>query len=213
MFDYENTYKEGADEAQKSSNRSAKKKSRVFSDENSCETSVAAKALLSPTSINAAKASSSNLAVTAEISTASTYNIIVASAKECKVADIRASNQVFGLSLEIIMQRTGQPLPQKIIEGMKILRKVAPRAVGIFRKNGVKTRIKRLKEAIDSNEEFKFQKTFTIFDIADMIKLYFRELPECLITNKLSDVVLTNYSRKRLILAVFSEVLNEIFEL
>lgn len=86
---------------------------------------------------------------------------------------------------------------------MKILRKVAPRAVGIFRKNGVKTRIKLLKEAIDANEEFRFQKTFTIYDIADMIKLYFRELPECLITNKLSDVVLTNYSRKNLNLNFF----------
>ena len=103
------------------------------------------------------------------------------------------SSVVFGLPLHIIMQRTGQPLPQKIIESMKLLRKLGPRAIGIFRKNGVKTRINRLKDAIDKNEDINFNLFYTLYDIADMIKLYFRQLPECLMTNKLSDILLTNY--------------------
>ena len=95
------------------------------------------------------------------------------------------------------MQHTGQPLPHRILEAMKYLRKIAQYEIGVFRKNGVKTRINKLKELINRNESINFQSSeFTPFDIADTIKLYFRELPECLITNKLSDILLSNYDSK-----------------
>jgi hypothetical protein len=101
---------------------------------------------------------------------------------------------VFGVPLNIIMQRTGQPLPQHILESMRFIRKLAPNEVGIFRKNGNKARINKLKESMNKNESISFHSDdITPFDIADTIKLYFRELPECLITNKLSDILLTNY--------------------
>jgi hypothetical protein len=104
---------------------------------------------------------------------------------------------VFGLPLASIMQHTGQPLPQRIIEAMKFIRKIAPNEIGIFRKNGNKSRINKLKEYININEKICFNSDeLTVFDIADTIKLYFRELPECLITNKLSDILLPNYSSK-----------------
>ena len=104
---------------------------------------------------------------------------------------------VFGVPLSTIIQQTGQALPQRILEAMKFIRKIAQHEVGIFRKNGVKTRITKLKELIDKNEPINFQNSdFTVFDVADMIKLYFRELPECLLTNKLSDILLTNYNSK-----------------
>lgn len=104
---------------------------------------------------------------------------------------------VFGTSLIVIMQHTGQPLPHRILEAMKYLRKIAQYEIGVFRKNGVKTRINKLKELINRNESINFQSSeFTPFDIADTIKLYFRELPECLITNKLSDILLSNYDSK-----------------
>ena len=119
---------------------------------------------------------------------------------------------MFGLPLYIILQRTGQPLPQKIIESMKILRKFGSRAIGIFRKNGVKTRINKLKDTIDKNEEINLNSFYTLYDIADMIKLYFRELPECLITNKLSDILLTNYDSK-LIESSFWIFFNSLFYL
>ena len=134
-----------------------------------------------------------NAIALATCSSHTTLNIITSSIKP-NTSDLRSSTCVFGLPLSMILQRTGQPLPQKIIEAMKILRKLAPRALGIFRNNGVKTRINRLKDAIDSNEDFNFHLFYTLYDIADMIKLYFRALPECLITNKLSDVLLTNYN-------------------
>lgn len=107
----------------------------------------------------------------------------------------KSSRVVFGVPLSTIIQQTGQALPQRILEAMKFIRKISQHEVGIFRKNGVKTRITKLKELIDKNEFIHFQTSdFTVFDIADMIKLYFRELPECLLTNKLSDILLTNYN-------------------
>jgi hypothetical protein len=107
----------------------------------------------------------------------------------------KISTSVFALPLSKIMQHTGQPLPQRIIEAMRLLRRIAPNEVGVFRKNGNKARINKLKESINKNEPINFQsEDITVFDIADTIKLYFRELPECLITNKLSDILLSNYT-------------------
>jgi hypothetical protein len=112
---------------------------------------------------------------------------------------------VFGLPLANIMQHTGQPLPQRIIEAMKFIRKIAPNEIGIFRKNGNKSRINKLKEYININEKICFNSDeLTVFDIADTIKLYFRELPECLITNKLSDILLPNYSSNFFINLIFN---------
>lgn len=110
-------------------------------------------------------------------------------------AKAKISTNVFALPLSKIMQHTGQPLPQRIIEAMRFLRRIAPNEVGVFRKNGNKARINKLKESINKNEPINFQsEDITVFDIADTIKLYFRELPECLITNKLSDILLSNYT-------------------
>lgn len=105
---------------------------------------------------------------------------------------------VFGVPLTSIMQSSGQPLPQPILESMRFIRKIAATEVGVFRKNGNKSRIKKLKESIDNNEAINFVSSdLSVFDVADTLKLYFRELPECLITNKLSDILLANYSSKK----------------
>ena len=34
------------------------------------------------------------------------------------------------------------------------------------------------------------------YDVADLLKQYFRELPECLLTNKLSDTFISIFTRK-----------------
>jgi hypothetical protein len=130
--------------------------------------------------------------INAAYSSQPTCNIITSSIK-ANMSDLRMSNIVFGVPLSLIMQRTGQPLPQQIIETMKILRRLAPRTVGVFRKNGVKTRINHLKNSIDANDDINFHLFYTSYDIADLLKLYLRELPECLITNRLSDILLANY--------------------
>ena len=190
-------------------NKSFKRKKRLTgtsantNDENSCDNSTLnsnnTNASMSNVGISAAT-SSNNVIVNSPIS--STFNVITSSMSPLRPSDLRLSTIVFGLPLNIIMQRTGQPLPQKIIEAMKILRKLAPRAVGVFRKSGVKTRITQLKELIDTNEIFNFTLSYTLYDIADLIKLYFRELPECLITNRISDILLANYSSKCYLLSL-----------
>ena len=38
--------------------------------------------------------------------------------------------------------------------------------------------------------------TLQAYDVADLLKQYFRELPECLLTNKLSETFINIFTRK-----------------
>lgn len=108
----------------------------------------------------------------------------------------------------MIAQRTGQPLPQCILHSMRYLRKQSLDTVGIFRKSGVRSRIQKLKTQCESsNGDFclKFISNFFVsiffrfvselveydsqqaYDVADTVKQYFRDLPEPLLTSKLSE--------------------------
>ncbi|KAK2584576.1 hypothetical protein KPH14_006942 [Odynerus spinipes] len=94
---------------------------------------------------------------------------------------------VFGVPLLLSLQRTGQALPKCIQIALRWLRANALDQVGIFRKSGVRSRIQRLKvmtETQGDNINFDGQQAF---DVADLVKQYFRELPEALLTNKLSE--------------------------
>lgn len=62
--------------------------------------------------------------------------------------------------------------------------------MGIFRKPGVRSRIQKLRELHENDEDVQYD-TFGPCDIADMVKTYFRELPEVLLTNKLSEIFIT----------------------
>ncbi|CAD6227713.1 GSCOCG00006167001-RA-CDS [Cotesia congregata] len=94
---------------------------------------------------------------------------------------------VFGVPLLLSLQRTGQALPKCIQIALRWLRANALDQVGIFRKSGVRSRIQKLKamtEVQGDNINFDGQQAF---DVADLVKQYFRELPEALLTNKLSE--------------------------
>ncbi|KAK0096350.1 hypothetical protein PV326_005698 [Microctonus aethiopoides] len=94
---------------------------------------------------------------------------------------------VFGVPLLLSLQRTGQALPKCIQIALRWLRANALDQVGIFRKSGVRSRIQKLKvmtEVQGDNINFDDQQAF---DVADLVKQYFRELPEALLTNKLSE--------------------------
>lgn len=58
---------------------------------------------------------------------------------------------VFGVPLSVVLQRTGQPLPQCILHAMRYLRKSAPVADGIFRRSGVKSRIQKLRNDLEQD--------------------------------------------------------------
>lgn len=68
--------------------------------------------------------------------------------------------------------------------------------VGLFRKSGVKSRIQALRQMNESAEDYVNYEGQSAYDVADMLKQYFRDLPEPLMTNKLSETFLQIYQCK-----------------
>ncbi|XP_061729479.1 rho GTPase-activating protein 7 isoform X1 [Cydia pomonella] len=112
---------------------------------------------------------------------------------------------VFGVPLTVSLQRTGHSLPKPIQCALNWLKNNALEQMGIFRKAGVKSRIAKLRTLVESagavNAAFAIENMNTVdphqsslnfdgaqaHDVADMVKQYFRELPDALLTNKLSE--------------------------
>ena len=91
---------------------------------------------------------------------------------------------VFGVPLRIYQQTTGHLLPIGIIHALEYIRQHAGKCEGLFRKPGVKSKIDYLRneiERIDSSFETIPFDEYQPFVVADVIRQYFRELPECLI--------------------------------
>ena len=101
---------------------------------------------------------------------------------------LRKSKTIFGVSLVENSQHFGQPLPLPLQFALQYLRRSSLSQQGIFRKPGVKTRITKLRQAMDASpDEIDFSlEEFSPYDIADVVKQYFKDLPEPLMTNKLS---------------------------
>uniref|UniRef100_A0A5F9D1K9 Rho GTPase-activating protein 7 n=1 Tax=Oryctolagus cuniculus TaxID=9986 RepID=A0A5F9D1K9_RABIT len=112
--------------------------------------------------------------------------------KRIKVPDYK-DRSVFGVPLTVNVQRTGQPLPQSIQQAMRYLRNHCLDQVGLFRKSGVKSRIQALRQMNESAIDCVSYEGQSAYDVADMLKQYFRDLPEPLMTNKLSETFLQIY--------------------
>ncbi|XP_075716136.1 rho GTPase-activating protein 7 [Rhinoderma darwinii] len=112
--------------------------------------------------------------------------------KRVKVPDYRDKN-VFGVPLSVNVQRSGLPLPQNIQQAMRYLRSQCLDQVGLFRKSGVKSRILALREISENSSDALMYEGQSAYDVADMLKQYFRDLPEPLLTNKLSETFLQIY--------------------
>uniref|UniRef100_A0A4W3GKZ8 Si:dkeyp-23e4.3 n=1 Tax=Callorhinchus milii TaxID=7868 RepID=A0A4W3GKZ8_CALMI len=100
---------------------------------------------------------------------------------------------VFGLPLLLNVQRTGHPLPKSILQALHFLRSHCLDQVGLFRKSGVKSRIQALREMNESFPDSVSYEGQSAFDVADMVKQYFRDLPEPLLTTKLCESFLHIY--------------------
>ncbi|XP_062997625.1 stAR-related lipid transfer protein 8 [Elgaria multicarinata webbii] len=112
--------------------------------------------------------------------------------KRSKTPDYRGK-MVFGVPPVVHVQRTGQPLPQSIQQAMRYVRSRCLDQVGIFRKSGVKSRIQALRhmnEASPDNVNYEGQ---SAYDVADLLKQYFRDLPEPVFTSKLTETFLQIY--------------------
>lgn len=103
---------------------------------------------------------------------------------------------MFGVPLLLILQRTGQPLPASIQAAIHHLQETALDSTGLFRKSGVRSRIQKLKTLNESNPDNISYEEQQAYDVADMIKQYFRELPEALLTNKLSETFISIFQCK-----------------
>uniref|UniRef100_A0A3B1JSF1 Rho GTPase-activating protein 7 n=1 Tax=Astyanax mexicanus TaxID=7994 RepID=A0A3B1JSF1_ASTMX len=115
--------------------------------------------------------------------------------KRTKVRDFK-DRSVFGVPLQVNVQRSGQPLPQGIQQAMRYLRNHCLDQVGLFRKSGVKSRIQALRQMNESCGTDGCGVTYegqSAYDVADMLKQYFRDLPEPLFTSKLTDTFLQIY--------------------
>lgn len=72
--------------------------------------------------------------------------------------------------------------------------------MGLFRKSGVKSRIQALRlmnEASGVDGGGVNYEGQSAYDVADMLKQYFRDLPEPLLTSKLSETFLQIYQCKK----------------
>ncbi|XP_065450357.1 stAR-related lipid transfer protein 13 isoform X3 [Chrysemys picta bellii] len=112
--------------------------------------------------------------------------------KRMKVPDYKDKN-VFGVPLIVHVQRTGQPLPQSMQQALRYLRSNCLDQVGLFRKSGVKSRIQALRQMNESSPENVSYEDQSAYDVADMVKQFFRDLPEPLLTSKLGETFLHIY--------------------
>lgn len=68
--------------------------------------------------------------------------------------------------------------------------------VGLFRKSGVKSRIQCLRDMVEEDPEAVSYEGQSAFDVADMVKQYFRDLPEPVFSSKLCKSFLHIYQCK-----------------
>lgn len=68
--------------------------------------------------------------------------------------------------------------------------------VGLFRKSGVKSRIQALRQQCELTPESVNYEDQSAYDVADMVKQFFRDLPEPLLTSKLGETFLHIYQCK-----------------
>ncbi len=122
------------------------------------------------------------------------------------------NKNVFGVPFKINIQRYGQPLPQSIVHIMKYVRINSKFTTGVFRKSGSKARMNSIRDEIEKRSFYVFEDdnnkmnspeiqnklSNDTIDAADLIKQYFRELPECLLTNKLSQTLIDIFTCKNI---------------
>lgn len=112
--------------------------------------------------------------------------------KRMKVPDYKDKN-VFGVPLIVHVQRSGQPLPLGLQQALRFLRSQCLDQVGLFRKSGVKSRIQALRQMNETSPDHVNYEEQSAYDVADMVKQFFRDLPEPLLTSKLGETFLHIY--------------------
>lgn len=113
---------------------------------------------------------------------------------------ISLDKNIFGVPLLTIAERTGSPLPHTVLLAINYLSRLAVDNVGIFRKSGMKSRIEKLRNLMENNPEKVDFDGYSVYDVADTLKQYFRELPEPLLTTKLADTFISIHKGRKIAL-------------
>ncbi|XP_051973493.1 stAR-related lipid transfer protein 13-like isoform X2 [Xyrauchen texanus] len=100
---------------------------------------------------------------------------------------------VFGVPLIVHVQRYGHPLPLSLQLALRFLRSQCLDQVGLFRKSGVKSRIQALRQMCETSPENVNYEDQSAYNVADMVKQFFRDLPEPLLTSKMGETFLHIY--------------------
>ncbi|XP_037543299.1 stAR-related lipid transfer protein 13 isoform X2 [Nematolebias whitei] len=112
--------------------------------------------------------------------------------KRMKVPDYKEKS-VFGIPLIVHVQRCGFPLPLCLQQALCHLRSHCLDQVGLFRKSGVKSRIQALRQQCEFCPDYVSYEDQSAYDVADMVKQFFRDLPEPVLTSKLGETFLHIY--------------------
>ncbi|XP_067088268.1 stAR-related lipid transfer protein 8-like, partial [Osmerus mordax] len=112
--------------------------------------------------------------------------------RKTKLSEVRG-RRVFGGPLLHSIQHTDDPLPPSILRAMVYLRRECLDQVGLFRKSGVKSRIQYLRDMVEADPEGVSFEGQSAFDVADMVKQYFRDLPEPVFSGRLCETFLHIY--------------------
>uniref|UniRef100_A0A3Q3A284 Si:dkeyp-23e4.3 n=1 Tax=Kryptolebias marmoratus TaxID=37003 RepID=A0A3Q3A284_KRYMA len=112
--------------------------------------------------------------------------------RKSKATEVKGC-RVFGVPLLVSAQRTGEPLPPCVLRALVYLKTECLDQVGLFRKSGVKSRIKHLREMVESDPDGVSYEGQSAFDVADMVKQFFRDLPEPVFSSQLCETFLHIY--------------------
>ncbi|XP_061607628.1 stAR-related lipid transfer protein 13 isoform X2 [Phyllopteryx taeniolatus] len=112
--------------------------------------------------------------------------------KRIKSPDTK-DKSVFGVPLIMHVRRCGFPLPLCLQQALAHLTRHCLDQVGLFRKSGVKSRIQALRQQCDASPDAVDYGDQSAYDVADMLKQFFRDLPEPLLSNKLGETFLHIY--------------------
>ncbi|CAI8052772.1 StAR-related lipid transfer protein 13 [Geodia barretti] len=108
-------------------------------------------------------------------------NIVRCLRRRQKQPEIKGKN-VFGSSLSENVRRYGNPLPPTILCALQHLHDNGLETVGIFRRAAGKSRVGVLRGLMEMNPEYCDFEGYSVYDVADLVKQFFRELPEPLLT-------------------------------
>ncbi|CAF0766045.1 unnamed protein product [Didymodactylos carnosus] len=104
--------------------------------------------------------------------------VTLASLSKLPKSSLWKTKQIFGVPLRIYQQSSGRLLPLAITDALQYLRLHAGKCDGLFRKPGVKSKIDRLRNEIETHDSdhIKFD-DYQPYAVADVVRQYFR-LPQ-----------------------------------